>query len=188
MLHLLDKLAGWWLDRRMSHASKVDPELAEMELRKAKIDQDGLTVEGISPMVAAFAEEAARMLNKANAKNYLEFDMFPRMDRQLKPIRVTVQWWGKGKSPAQRVTELERELAAAQEAIIELYDAMNTRDNCPDCGGDGTSWSLVGEEAEPESCQCSLDVYDLLLKHGNLVMTVKEIRRKQEAHDATNAD
>ncbi|HMN30824.1 MAG TPA: hypothetical protein PKE45_21905 [Caldilineaceae bacterium] len=59
------------------------------------------------------------MLNAANAENYLQFDMVPRLDRRLRPIRVTVQW-ANGMSPAQKVAMLERQLHALQNESSKL--------------------------------------------------------------------
>lgn len=118
MLTLIDRLAGWWLDMRMrSGTGKLNPELTEITFTKAVIEEDGLSVEGISPMIAVFAEEAAKMLDKRNAKNYLEINMFPRVDRQLRGIRLTVAWMA-GKSPAQRVIDMEKR-------VIELEAQLN---------------------------------------------------------------
>lgn len=119
MLTLIDRLAGWWLDMRLDRATKVDPELARLDIKKAVIEEDGLTVEGVSPVVALFAEEAARMLDKAKAENYLQFDMLPRFDRGIKWIRITVAW-ANGKSPAQRVIETEKENAVLRTRIAKL--------------------------------------------------------------------
>ena len=68
------------------------------------------------PGVYLLADEAATMLEANNAKNYVQFDMMPRADRHLLPIRVTVQW-ADGKSPAQRVLELE----SAWMIAVNLY-------------------------------------------------------------------
>lgn len=119
MLTLIDRLAGWWLDMRLDRATRVDPELTRLDIKKAAFEDDGLTVEGVSPVIALFAEEAARMLDKAKAENYLQFDMMPRLDRGMKWIRVTVAWAG-GKSPAQRVIETEKENALLKARIAEL--------------------------------------------------------------------
>lgn len=132
-------------------------------------------------MSSELAERVKEIARSMQASYQADIDLLTRRDKahmtQIAELQAEID------RLTRQVESLTGELAIAQDTIVELYDAMNTRDNCPDCGGDGTNWSLVGEEAEPESCQCSLDVYDLLLKHGNLVMTVKEIRRKQEVLD-----
>ena len=82
--------------------------------------------------------------------------------------------------------DYEHELAAARARvaeltadIVELYDALNERDNCRLCGGDGTRWIDAGNgEAEPENCECADEAYRLLLKHGKSIV---ELRRKAGA-------
>lgn len=116
MLELIDKLAGRWLDFRTDMESKKNPVFNELELERVELDNDGLHIIGSSPAVAILADEAAKMLNAANAKNYLEFDMMPRIDRGLKPIRVTVQW-AYGLSPSQKAAMLQD----FAEKAINLY-------------------------------------------------------------------
>lgn len=126
MLTLIDKLAGWWLDWRFKQFAEIPTELGNFELKKVVLEDDGLTVEGVSPVVAVLAEQAAMMLQKGNAENYLEFDMMPRLDRGLKMIRVTVQW-AHGKSPAQRVTEYETERATLTKRVETLEAELASR-------------------------------------------------------------
>lgn len=112
MFQLIDKLAGWWIDWRMSQISKGDPDLEnfkKLDIKDIKINQDGFDLFAVSPAIAILAEEAAGMLQANNAKNYVQFDMMPRVDRRMKPIRVTVQWKN-GESPAAKAARLEEEV------------------------------------------------------------------------------
>lgn len=120
-LELLDKLAGRWLDWRMEQMAARHPELHEFGLHRAEVEPDGrFTVTGISVTAAILADEMAAMLNRASADNYIEFDMAPRLDRGIRPVRVTVQW-ANGLSPAQKATRLEQRVAEleAQLAVID---------------------------------------------------------------------
>lgn len=111
MLHLLDRLAGWWLDWRTSRAVAEDSELKQFDLRRFDATPEGMTLVAIAPAVVMFADEAATLLEAHNAKNYIEFDLMPRLDRGLRPVRVTVQW-ANGESPAVKAARLEAELTA----------------------------------------------------------------------------
>jgi hypothetical protein len=116
MLTLIDRLAGWWLDWRISRAVAKNPKLQQAGFKRAEVDKNGFHLVASFPGVYLLADEAAAMLEANNAKNYVQFDMMPRIDRQLPPIRVTVQW-AEGKSPAQRVLELE----SALESFLDDY-------------------------------------------------------------------
>lgn len=115
IVNLLDKLATWWIDRRTGMLLKARPDFDEnLEFRKMQFDQDGFCLDmrtnaWVSESMARFAFDAAEVLKKNGAENYLQFDVLPRLDRHLRPVRLTVQW-ANGKSPAQRVKELEEEL------------------------------------------------------------------------------
>ncbi|HLF28246.1 MAG TPA: hypothetical protein VJG32_18095 [Anaerolineae bacterium] len=54
-----------------------------------------------SPAITILADECARFLRAYKAENYVHFDMMPRPDHGMKPIRVTVQW-ANGMSPAEK--------------------------------------------------------------------------------------
>lgn len=116
MLEFIDRLAGWWMGWRMDRAIARNPELQKAGFKKAEVDENGFHLIMSFPGVYLLADEAAAMLEANNAKNYVQFDMMPRVDRHLEPIRVTVQW-AVGKSPAQRVLELE----SAWEQAINFY-------------------------------------------------------------------
>ena len=116
MLNLIDKLAGWWLDWRMSNKVKNAPELQEFGLKKAEYDNNGFHLIASFPGLVMLADSAAEMLQANNAKNFVQFDMMPRLDRGKKPIRVTVQW-ASGMSPATKAAKLQD----AWEQAVNLY-------------------------------------------------------------------
>lgn len=116
ILEAIDRLAGWWLDWRIDRAVAANPELKRAGFKRAEVDENGFHMVASFPGVYLLADEAAVMLEANDAKNYVQFDMMPRADRHLEPIRVTVQW-AKGKSPAQRVLELE----SAWEQAVNFY-------------------------------------------------------------------
>lgn len=118
MLELIDRLAGWWLDWRIDWAIHSKPELKQAGLKGAEFDENGFHLIASFPGVCILADEAAEMLEANNAKNYVEFDMMPRIDRGLRPVRITVQW-AIGKSPAQRVVELEKHIEELQSQVGE---------------------------------------------------------------------
>lgn len=124
MLDLIDKLAGRWLDWRIDRAVAANPELQKAGFIKAEFDENGFHLVASFPGVYLLANEAAAMLEANNAKNYVQFDMMPRADRHLPPIRVTVQW-AKGKSPSQRVLELEAMWMAAVNLYPDLENLLD---------------------------------------------------------------
>lgn len=121
MLDLIDKLVGWWLDWRTDRAVAASPELQRAGFKRAEVDGDGFHLIASFPGVWILADQAAALLDANNAENYVQFDMLPRADRHLKPIRITVQW-AKGKSPAQRVLELE----SARMTAVNLYPNLES--------------------------------------------------------------
>ena len=118
MLEMIDRLAGWWLDWRTDHAIAQHSELHEFGLKKAEFDESGFHVVASFPGVVVLADEAARMLDASDVENYIEFDMMPRLDRGLPPVRVTVQW-ANGMSPAQKAAMLEERIQELEEGNDE---------------------------------------------------------------------
>lgn len=114
MLHFIDKLAGKWIDWRMRRTADVDPEYKELGIRRVQVTEEGV-FEGtfITPAAAIIAEQMARMLNIADAENYVQFDFLPRLDRGLHMVRVTVSW-ASGELPAAKASRLEEELEGAR--------------------------------------------------------------------------
>lgn len=110
MLGWLDALARLWLRWRMRVRCTQDEQLLEFVSAHAR--QNGMDITLKSPMVVVFANEAAAMLERHNAKNYLEFRMMsPDYDQ---PILVTIQW-AYGQGPGERSLALEREIALMRE-------------------------------------------------------------------------
>ena len=120
MFQLIDKLAGEWLDkRRDAYIKKNYPEMVNGPIDIESLEIVGDKMEFVANMntIGRIAEKAAQLLLAHGAKNYIEIDLVPRMDRQIPPVRLTVRW-AKGLSPArkamllqERVKELEAELA-----------------------------------------------------------------------------
>jgi len=61
-------------------------------LHRVEFSEADLSVTAFAPGLALQAEEGAALLEANGAKNYVEFEMMPRLDRGLRPIRVTVRW------------------------------------------------------------------------------------------------
>lgn len=114
-LSLFDKIACAWMDyrqgRRITQMQKTNPELAgDFGLHKLTVGGGEMEIVMIHPAIYILAEEAAAFLTDSHADNYVQFDMMPRIDRGLRPIRFTVQW-ANGESPATKAVRLEKELA-----------------------------------------------------------------------------
>jgi len=113
--NLIDRLACAWLDWRQNQnieqLKRDMPEMAEeFRLHSAEIRNGKLDLAIMHPAIYVMADEAAAFLKDNGARNYVQFDMMPRLDRGLRPIRVTVQW-ADGEMPASKASRLERELA-----------------------------------------------------------------------------
>ena len=112
MLGWIDRIAQGWLDWRMDHR-KYDVGFKRME-----IGPDGMVAEFVSPASAVLADQCSVMLTKANAKNYVQFDMYPSVAHGIDPVRVTVQW-ARGESPAQQNERLRNELAKYADSGVD---------------------------------------------------------------------
>lgn len=123
MLQLIDAIALWWLNWRYDHKIKSfsaeHPEYG-LELKKAVIAEDGMYVCGTSPAIAYLAAEAAKMLDRANASNYTQFDLVPHIASELRAVRVTVQW-ANGMSPAMRADKLADAGAGLITSLADIY-------------------------------------------------------------------
>ncbi len=118
MLHLIDKLAGRWLDWRTAQSIKANVDLAQFRVERLDVDDDSLNLAISHPAVAEMADIMSTFLLDHNAENYVEFDMIPRIDRGSRPVRVTVQW-ADGMPPSEMVDELKAQLAATQTELDE---------------------------------------------------------------------
>lgn len=112
MLSLIDKAAGKWLDWRMDREIRKSGYDEGFGLKKVEVKDGEFQGTFVTPAVAIMAQEGAEMLEAANADNYVQFDMMPRLDRGLKPIRVTIQW-AHGLAPAQKASKMESALRQA---------------------------------------------------------------------------
>lgn len=93
MFGIIDRLAGAWLNWRRDQAIQRDPVLREdFNLRKLEINDGNVKAVFEHPAILTLAEESASLLQATGARNYFEFDIMPRFDRGLKPIRITVAW------------------------------------------------------------------------------------------------
>lgn len=140
MLWLLDRLAGRWLDLRAKHTARRDGHENTTQIKDVEINEDGLTVTGMSPAIAVLADQAAAMLDFHNAQNYVEFDMYPRADRGLRSIRVTVAW-ANGEMPSAKCARLESEKRQL------LYTFWNILDGIIKQGDGDTLWADEGTTA-----------------------------------------
>ena len=122
---LLTRIANWWINREYEASAKaLAPELAELGLKRIDTVPGGWEATLVTPAAAMIANEMAAMLEAGQAENYITFDFLPRLDRQAKPVRVTVQW-ARGQNPGQMVTELKARVAEL-EAQLEARDGANT--------------------------------------------------------------
>lgn len=119
LLIYLDRLAGWWLDWRTERVLAGDEELTQFNLKRFEASEAGMQITAVAPGIAILADQAAQLLKAVDAENYFQFDMMPRLDRGLPPVRVTIQW-ARGKSPAQVVADLKAENAR----LRALSDAL----------------------------------------------------------------
>ncbi len=95
---LIARWINWRMDRRIKKAI-ASGEMPDIELRKFVTSGKDMEILMAHPGVATMAEQAGKFLKAHNAENYVQFDLMPRLESDLRPIRVTVQWAG-GLSPA----------------------------------------------------------------------------------------
>ena len=130
-LSLVDRLAAWWLNWRIlsfasdrfSHewgraegharterAFKGTPAWEETKLARLEAEANG-TLHAIleSPAVVIMAQEAAALLDATHAENFFAFDMWPRLDRAIDPIRVTVEWLARN-GPVKQLEQVKKDL------------------------------------------------------------------------------
>jgi hypothetical protein len=112
-------IARWWKWREDRIAKNTTVPDGFMDVKRVKLDKGELEIMGEGDMVWMLAEQSAKMLNMANAKNYIQVDLRPRLDRGARDIRVTVAW-ADGESPAAQNDRLKEELAAARAEITRL--------------------------------------------------------------------
>ena len=113
LAELLDTLAHAWINQRYEQSAKLHaPELTELGLRRVQPTEDGRGWQAtfITPAAALIANDMAALLDEAHAENFVTFDFLPKLERQMRPVRVTVQW-ANGKNPGFLVAELKARIA-----------------------------------------------------------------------------
>lgn len=119
-MNLIDRFAEWWLAKSTERYIKHNPEISEkFQLKRAEFTPGGMDILMLCPDIVMLANEAAALLRKNNAKNYVQFDMMPRLDKGVKPIRVTIQW-AEGMSPAVKNAELEKKIKVLEALLHEV--------------------------------------------------------------------
>ena len=109
MLYLLDRLADSWLYWRRRRCIQTDPELARFNVHAITVKNHALTISAEAPLLAMLGQEAGKLLDMYDAKNYVQFDMISWTAARGRAVRVTVQW-ANGESPAVKAARLEVEL------------------------------------------------------------------------------
>lgn len=133
MLKVIDRLAGKWFDWRTDRAVARCPELQDLKLHKAEFKSGSAwDMELSGSAVAVIADQTADILKNLGADNYVQFDMLPRLDRGIRPIRVTVQW-AHGISPAMKAAQLAEEV----QRLITVLEQV-------------AGWDDAGESELPE--------------------------------------
>lgn len=119
----LDRLACKWLDKRMDQVIRNgDPELQKFDLHRAEYRPGSREIIAFAPSVVVLADQAAKLLK--GSENYIEFDMMPRLDRGMRPVRVTVQW-ASGQSPAQKNSVLTKENQELSQKLSIAEERLN---------------------------------------------------------------
>lgn len=142
-LSLVDRLAAWWLNWRTERAVKGTPYWKETELVRLEAERNG-TLQALlaSPSVVIMAQEAARLLDATRVENFFMFEMFPRLERGVAPIRVTVEW-AERMGPVKQLDKAKRDLALQMAVNEQLRAELAKR-------GDGAAapddLDLVAEE------------------------------------------
>jgi hypothetical protein len=109
LLSLLDRLAGWWLNWRMTRAIAGQPDLARFDLHHVEASAGKWEIEAFAPFVPVLAEQCARLMTELGAQNYVEFELLPRLDRGLRPIVMTIRY-SNGEMPSVKAARFEAEL------------------------------------------------------------------------------
>lgn len=120
---ILDRLAYWWIDWRHERWVRRTPEIKkavdDLGLRRFEICDGRYETTFVTEAAAFIANEMAQLLTEAGAENYVEFDMLPKLERKLPPVRVTIQW-ANGESPAAQNERLRKEIAELKKVNVEL--------------------------------------------------------------------
>lgn len=142
LLRPIDKLAGWWLTMRTRQEAAKDTACISVD-----IQEDRTVATYMSQSIAALADEAAEMLRDAQAENYIQFDMLPRIDRRLPQVRVTVAW-ANGEMPAQKAARLVEERSALLLSFWDILDQVMQQSGETPWAGDVTAHEALTRLAD----------------------------------------
>lgn len=118
MLHLIDRLAGRWMDWRTDREVRNNPDLQDFNLKRFEVEGKSFELVASTQAVAILADQAATLLTESGAENFVEFRMMPRLDRNMKPILVTVQWASK-LSPAEKAAMMEKRAETYRRMLVD---------------------------------------------------------------------
>lgn len=164
----MDRIASKWLQWRTDSNIKqaiADGIMEDAQLKRFTATGKDVDILLMHPAVAAIAEQSVSFLNAHNAANYVQFDMMPRIDRGVRPVRITVQW-ANGMSPSEKATKVAAELARLRDRIqadkiVEYAGLLAYRDGNDQCSivelarwietGEGDEWltEQPARETEP---------------------------------------
>jgi hypothetical protein len=122
LFDLIDLAVNKWISWRTDREIKRSGLWQELGIKSIDVDDEATNLVLSHPVIAIVADEAAQLLHDCNAPNYVQFDMLPRVDRHLDPIRVTVQW-AHGLSPSEEVKQLQEELDLLKECHDDHYQS-----------------------------------------------------------------
>lgn len=121
-----DNLCGKWLDYRTNQALEQVP-VTGLEFFDIHANKKGVELLASHPVFASLAVECTDMLAKENAKNYLEMEVMPRLDRGTRAFVITIAFKD-GEAPGHKAARLEVEvtrlaaLVDSRTAALEKID------------------------------------------------------------------
>lgn len=116
MLKLLDRACAAYFNWRAKGPARQAAAENGIEWMRAELTPDSWRIDVAAPNLVFLLEEAAALLDKNHAENYIQFDMIPRAARtDWRAVRVTLQWLH-GLSPAEKNARLEAELTELRRA------------------------------------------------------------------------
>lgn len=96
---LIDLAAYSWIHWHSERQYRNSPDFEEVKLLRSELKPGDWRFDMQHGMVGEMCEAFAAFLDSANAKNHVQFDLFPKLSSARQPIRITVQWAG-GLSPS----------------------------------------------------------------------------------------
>lgn len=73
------------------------------------------------------------------------------------------------------------------ELVITLHTALEAREYCHTCHGNGTVWQLIDGEAEPDPCDCSETAYVVLEDYKRFEPAIVDEYLRQHGIDPQEA-